>query len=123
MVRPSIRNYMISKAIPVLSVYLLSSAFAIAQTGTTVPIRFRDIGPQAGLTTVPHFAPVKQYLVEMMGGGVALFDCDNDGKLDIVTVNDSTVDNYLRGGDLMVTLYRQDTPRSEEHTSELQSPA
>ncbi len=55
---------------------------------------------------------MKQYLVEMMGGGVALFDCDNDGKLDIVTVNDSTVDNYLKGGDLMVTLYHQDTAQN-----------
>ena len=72
-------------------------------------LHFRDIGPEAGLTTVPHSAPVKQYLVEMMGGGVGLFDCDNDGKLDIVTVTDSTVDAYLHGGDLMVTLYHQDT--------------
>lgn len=45
----------------------------------------------------------------MMGGGVALFDCDNDGKLDILTVNDSTVDRYLQGGDPMVTLYHQDS--------------
>ncbi len=72
-------------------------------------LHFRDIGPEAGLTTVPHSAAVKQYLVEMMGGGVGLFDCDNDGKLDIVTVTDSTVDAYLHGGELMVTLYHQDT--------------
>ena len=46
----------------------------------------------------------KKYLVEMMGGGIALFDCDNDGKLDIVVTNDSSVDRYRKGGDLMVTL-------------------
>jgi hypothetical protein len=45
----------------------------------------------------------------MMGGGVALFDCDNYGMLDILTVNDSTVDRYLRGGERMVTLYHQDS--------------
>jgi len=45
----------------------------------------------------------------MMGGGVAIFDCDNDGKLDILTVNDSSVDRYLHGGDQMVTLYHQDS--------------
>jgi enediyne biosynthesis protein E4 len=112
MVRPSIRNHMISKTILVIAVSFLPSAFLTAQTVAAPPIRFRDVGPQAGMTTVPHFAPVKQYLVEMMGGGVALFDCDNDGKLDIVTVNDSTVDNYLKGGDLMVTLYHQDTPQN-----------
>jgi len=45
----------------------------------------------------------------MAGGGIALFDCDNDGKLDIIVVNDSTVDQYLKGGDSMVTLYHQDS--------------
>jgi enediyne biosynthesis protein E4 len=82
---------------------------AYPQTAPASAVRFRDIGPQSGLTTVPHSAPVKQYLVEMMGGGIALFDCDNDGKLDIVTVTDSTVDTYLHGGEAMVTLYHQDT--------------
>ena len=44
-----------------------------------------------------------------MSGGVALFDCDNDDKLDIAVVNDSTLDHYrTAGGDLMVTLYHQD---------------
>lgn len=42
-----------------------------------------------------------------MSGGVGFIDCDNDGKLDIVTVNGSTVDRYRHGGDLMVTLYHQ----------------
>jgi hypothetical protein len=88
---------------------MLMSGCVSAQSSSASGPRFRDIGPEAGLTTVPHSAPVKQYLVEMMGGGVGLFDCDNDGKLDIVTVTDSTVDRYLHGGDLMVTLYHQDT--------------
>jgi enediyne biosynthesis protein E4 len=71
-------------------------------------LHFREISQQAGLTTVPHFSPEKQYLFETVGGGVALFDCDNDGKLDIAVVGDSTVDRYLQGGDPMVTLYHQD---------------
>ncbi len=78
------------------------------QTPKPAPIRFHDIGLQAGLTTVPHFSPDKRYLVEMMGGGIGLLDCDNDGKLDIVVVTDSTIDRFLHGGDLMVTLYHQD---------------
>ena len=44
----------------------------------------------------------------MMGGGIALFDCDNDGKLDIAVVNDSTIDRYRKGGDPMITLYHQE---------------
>jgi enediyne biosynthesis protein E4 len=72
-------------------------------------IRFRDISREAGLTTQPPASIEKKYLVEMMGGGIALFDCDNDGKLDIVVTNDSSVDRYRKGGDLMLTLYRQDS--------------
>lgn len=103
---------------------LLAGALAHAQSAPTSSLHFRDIGPEAGLTTVPHSAPVKQYLVEMMGGGVGLFDCDNDGKLDIVTVTDSTVDTYLRGGDLMVTLYRQDTrPNGPVHFTDVTAAA
>jgi hypothetical protein len=44
-----------------------------------------------------------------MSGGIGLMDCDNDGKLDIVTVNGSTVDRYRHGGDLLITLYHQDS--------------
>jgi hypothetical protein len=99
---------------------LLSSLPTAAQVATVPSLHFRDIGPQAGLTTIPHFASVKQYLVEMMGGGIALFDCDNDGKLDIVTVTDSTVDTYLHGGEPMVTLYHQDTsPNGALHFTDI----
>ena len=72
-------------------------------------ISFRDISREAGLTTVPHSSTDRRYIVETMGGGgIALFDCDNDGKLDIAVVNDTTIDRYLAGGDPMVTLYHQD---------------
>jgi len=72
-------------------------------------ISFRDISRQAGLTTVPHSSTDRRYIVETMGGGgIALFDCDNDGRLDIAVVNDTTMDRYLAGGDPMITLYHQD---------------
>jgi hypothetical protein len=70
---------------------------------------FRDISREAGLNTAPPAPLEKKYLAEMMGGGMALFDCDNDGKLDILTVNDSDIGRFLAGGDLMVTLYHQDS--------------
>lgn len=69
---------------------------------------FEDVARQAGLR-VPHIStPEKKYIVESMSGGVGFIDCDNDGKLDIVTVNGSSVDRYRAGGDLLVTLYHQD---------------
>jgi enediyne biosynthesis protein E4 len=71
--------------------------------------QFEDIAQKAGLT-VPHISsPDKKYIVESMSGGVGLIDCDNDGKLDIITVNGSTVERYRAGGDPMITLYHQDT--------------
>jgi hypothetical protein len=94
------------RAIGTVSAILL---IGFAQTPHPAPIRFHDIGFESGLTTAPHTSADKRYLVEMMGGGVALFDCDNRGKLDILTVRDSTIDRYMNGRDLMVTLYHQDS--------------
>jgi enediyne biosynthesis protein E4 len=74
--------------------------------------RFEDVAQQAGLT-VPHISsPDKKYIVESMSGGVGLIDCDNDGKLDIITVNGSTVERYKHGGDLLITLYHQDESKN-----------
>jgi len=69
---------------------------------------FEDVARQSGLTVPHQSSPDKRYVIESMSGGVGLFDCDNDGKLDILTVNGSTVDRYRDGGDPMVTLYHQE---------------
>src|SRR6202034_1285780 len=70
--------------------------------------QFEDVAQKAGLTVAHISSPDKKYIVESMSGGVGLIDCDNDGKLDIITVNGSTVARYRAGGDLMITLYHQD---------------
>ena len=85
------------------------SALSQAPRQSGSPFRFRDVAQEAGINTTPPAPLQKKYLFEMMGGGVALFDCDNDGKLDILAVNDSSVDRFLKGGDLMITLYHQDS--------------
>jgi enediyne biosynthesis protein E4 len=77
-------------------------------TQASIP-KFEDIAQKAGLTVAHISSPDKKYIVESMSGGVGLIDCDNDGKLDIITVNGSTVQRYRQGGDLMITLYHQDT--------------
>src|SRR5207245_8050706 len=86
-------------------VYLLTQTKA--QPATAVP-QFEDISRPAGLT-VSHISTAEQhYIIESMSGGIALFDCDDDGKLDIAMVNGSTVEHYRDGGDPLITLYHQD---------------
>jgi enediyne biosynthesis protein E4 len=53
---------------------------------------FRDIAAEAGVSFVQVSAPEKKYILESMSGGVALFDYNNDGLLDIYFVNSLTVD-------------------------------
>src|SRR5580698_10107340 len=83
--------------------------------------QFEDVAQKAGLTVSHISSPEKKYIVESMSGGVGLIDCDNDGKLDIITVNGSTVERYRHGGDPMITLYHQDTDskNSDSENSEI----
>jgi enediyne biosynthesis protein E4 len=81
---------------------------------------FRDIAPEAGVTTTPNSRTDRRYVLETTGGGgIALSDCDNDGKLEMAVVNDSTIERYLAGGDLMITLYRQDGNSSSIHFTDI----
>ena len=89
----------------ILAPFLCLSICCVAQ-GPPVP-RFEDVSKQAGLTVTNIAEPEQHYIVESTSGGVGFIDCDNDGKLDIVTTNSSTVDRYRQGGDLMITLYHQ----------------
>lgn len=94
---------------------LLLAAFCIpflaqskSEQGASPGLRFEDVSKQAGLTAAHISTPEQHYIIESMSGGIAMFDCDDDGKLDIAMVNGSTVDRYRSGGDLLVTLYHQD---------------
>ena len=77
------------------------------KSATPVPT-FKDIAAEAGLTTSHVASKDKRYVIESMSGGIGVFDCDNDGKLDIVMAMGSSVERYRAGGDLMVTLWHQD---------------
>ncbi len=70
-------------------------------------ISFKDISETSGINMSHISTPENRYIIESMSGGVLVFDCDNDGFLDVATVNGSSVENFKKGGDLFVTLYKQ----------------
>jgi enediyne biosynthesis protein E4 len=72
-----------------------------------IPI-FKDVAADVGLTVAHIAAPEARYVLDSISGGAGVFDCDNDGRLDIVVVGGSTVDRLRQGGDPMVTLYHQE---------------
>jgi len=76
---------------------LLTLAPAESPTGVT----FTDITSQSKLDfTYQNSATSNKYLIETMGGGVALFDYDNDGRLDVFLTNGAKLDDSMPEGKL-----------------------
>ena len=64
-------------------------------------VQFTDITQSAGIDfTHENSATSNKYLVETMGGGVALLDHDNDGRLDIFFTNGAKIDDPMPDGKL-----------------------
>jgi len=65
---------------------------ASSRSVTDYPIRFTDVSKAAGITwQYTNGATGKNYFVEQTGGGIALFDYDNDGRLDIFALQGGPV--------------------------------
>jgi hypothetical protein len=62
-------------------------------------VTFTDISALSGIN-FKHAAPVtsQKYLIEAMGGGVAMFDYDNDGRLDLYFTNGARLDDPMPNG-------------------------
>ena len=67
---------------------------------------FKDITKSAGITFTHHAAPEKKFIVESMSGGVAMFDYDNDGRIDLYFVDSLTVDTAGHPEAARSALYR-----------------
>jgi len=67
---------------------LWSQSPAVSSPAEIVPGNFVDVTQKDGvkfLHQAPHTS--RKYLIETMGSGVALFDYDNDGRLDLFLIN------------------------------------
>jgi hypothetical protein len=76
-------------------------------SGRPFPIAFTDIASRAGLTTPTVYGEeyVKRYIVEANGGGIAFYDYDNDGWLDIFLMNGTQHGGLAQGKEPTNHLY------------------
>lgn len=79
-----------------VAIFLLP-VFSLAFTSQPPVVRFTDATKESGIGFVNSSSAEKMYIVESMNGGVALFDFDGDGRLDIYLTNSNTVENQLAG--------------------------
>jgi hypothetical protein len=100
-----------------LLVGILLAAALPQATQDAGKIRFEDVAGAVGLAMPILNSGPKDFLIDTTGTGVAFFDYDVDRDLDIVVVNPSSVERMAQGGDLMVTLYRNDGQRFSDVTS------
>jgi len=64
----------------------------LAATPTPAPVGFEDVAQQAGLGFVlENFCSPRKYMIEPMTGGIAVFDYNNDGLLDIFFANGAVI--------------------------------
>jgi len=82
-----------------LTIAGLSSAILLAQDGAGLDVKFTNIAREAGVTAKTIYGGERKnkYLLETTGCGVAMFDYDNDGWLDIFLVNGTRLEGFPAG--------------------------
>jgi hypothetical protein len=95
-----------SRVVPALAAVVLS----IVSPAADGAIQFVDVAARdSGLQLVNVSGdPGADFILDSAGNGAALFDYDNDGRLDVLLTNGSTRERLARGGDVMAALYRNE---------------
>jgi hypothetical protein len=100
----------IGQAICAALVVAVAVRWAFPLRGQALPVagRFIDVTEQLGIHFRQQASPTaKKYLPETMGSGVALFDYDNDGRLDIFFANGAPIADPTPKG----TIPKKDGPK------------
>lgn len=75
------------------------SLFLFAAAAPAPDVQFADVTQSIGVDfRHESSATSSKYLIETMGGGVALLDYDNDGRLDMFFTNGAKLDDPMRDG-------------------------
>ena len=74
-------------------------ALLLAAAPSVPDVRFTDVARAVGIDFEhANSATSNKYLLETMGGGVALLDYDNDGRLDVFFTNGAKLDDPMAPG-------------------------
>ena len=66
----------------------------LVSPSSAADVQFTDITQSAGIDFKhENSATPNKYLIETMGGGVAMLDVDNDGRLDLFFTNGARIDD------------------------------
>src|SRR5439155_4188745 len=78
---------------------------SVPNSTPTSPVQFVDVAREAGLTIPNVWGGVKskKYIIEAKGSGLAFFDYDQDGWLDIYLTNGSRLDETWLAGQAPTT--------------------
>ena len=84
-----------------------------ASPNAAANVRFADVTAEAGLAGFRHVSgsAEKNYIIETTGSGVALWDFDSDGLLDVYLINGSTLE-LRAGGPPRAALFRNNGDRT-----------
>jgi len=84
-----------------------------ASPNAAANVRFADVTAEAGLSGFRHVSgsAEKNYIIETTGSGVALWDFDSDGLLDVYLINGSTLEPRI-GGPPPAALFRNNGDRT-----------
>jgi len=76
-------------------------------SGKPWPVEFTDVAPRAGLTSPTVYGEeyVKRYIVEANGPGIAFFDYDRDGWLDVFVPSGTRLEGFAPGQEPTNRLY------------------